>query len=57
MNLASILLLLVILAALAYGIYKIKDSKGACDDCNVTTCPVHEQQTLPIYNQKTGPKV
>ena len=42
MNLSSAILLLILLSALAYGIYKIKDSKGACEDCSVATCPVHE---------------
>lgn len=46
MNLSSFILLLVIAAITGYGIYRIKRSKGACDDCDVVTCPVHEMADM-----------
>ncbi|GAB2028224.1 hypothetical protein [Lactovum odontotermitis] len=41
MNFQSIVLFLFIAAAVAYGIYDILKSKGACDDCEVASCPAH----------------
>ena len=41
MNLASFILLFLIISAVVYGIFRIKHLKGACEDCDVS-CPVHE---------------
>ena len=46
MNFPSFVLLLVIVLALAYGIYRIRKSKGACEVCTVATCPVHENMQM-----------
>lgn len=44
MNVASIILLIVIIGAVIYGVFRIKRSKGACEDCDISTCPVHEYE-------------
>ena len=42
MNLASLILLAFIILALIYGVYRIRQNKGACEDCDVKSCPVHQ---------------
>ena len=53
MNLASIILLLLILAATGYTIFKTICSKGACEDCQTTTCPVKGLATQETKPQNT----
>ncbi|HEY0221353.1 FeoB-associated Cys-rich membrane protein [Lactovum miscens] len=48
MNISSIILLVLIMVALCIAIYKIKASKGACDDCDVSNCPIHLSENTEI---------
>lgn len=47
MNLASIVILAIILIITGFAIFKTVRSKGACEDCNVNTCPVKGATALP----------
>lgn len=48
MNLASIVILAVILIITGFAIFKTVRSRGACEDCNVNTCPVKERRFHPF---------
>lgn len=48
MNLASIVILAVILIITGFAIFKTVRSKGACEDCNVNTCPVKGAAVYPF---------
>ncbi|AYG01546.1 MULTISPECIES: hypothetical protein [Lactococcus] len=47
MNLASFIILAIILIITAFAIFKTIRSKGACEDCNVNSCPVKGVSVLP----------
>ena len=47
MNLASIVILAVILIITGFAIFKTVRSKGACEDCNVNTPVSYTHLTLP----------
>ena len=51
MNLASIIILAVILVITGFAIFKTVRSKGACEDCSVNTCPVKGATALPTASQ------
>ena len=48
MNLASFILLLLILTATFFALRKTVRSKGACDDCSSATCPVKGVAALEV---------
>ncbi|WP_285123889.1 hypothetical protein [Lactococcus petauri] len=52
MNLASVVLLSLILIAAFFSVRKTVRSKGACDDCTTTTCPVKGVSALEIPSKK-----
>ncbi|XHB96068.1 hypothetical protein AAFF39_05455 [Lactococcus garvieae] len=52
MNLASIVLLSLILIAAFFSVRKTVRSKGACDDCTTTTCPVKGISALETPSKK-----
>jgi len=56
MNLASIVILAIILIITGFAIFKTVRSKGACEDCNVNTCPVKGAAALPTSNQASTNK-
>ncbi len=56
MNLASIVILAIILIITGFAIFKTVRSKGACEDCNVNTCPVKGAAALPTSNQTSTNK-
>lgn len=51
MNLASFILLSIILVAAFFSIRKTLRSKGACEECTTTSCPVKGVSAL-----ETAPK-
>ncbi|WP_100244549.1 hypothetical protein [Lactococcus garvieae] len=52
MNLASMILLSLILIAAFFSIRKTIRSKGACEDCTTTTCPVKGVSALEASTKK-----
>ena len=56
MNLASIVILAVILIITGFAIFKTVRSKGACEDCNVNTCPVKGAAALPVSAESHSTK-
>lgn len=56
MNLASIVILAVILIITGFAIFKTVRSKGACEDCNVNTCPVKGAAALLVSAESHSTK-
>lgn len=54
MNLASFIILAIILLLTAWTIFKTIRSKGACDDCSVNTCPV--KSATPVLPTENTPE-